>query len=88
MIVSEVGKALLIVREVPGRGLAAGAPQVRAKPISCLKSLQSLQRIQRTYTNRIHCGGKPFLPLEWSEYLTVTLVTYFSSNKAIATATI
>ena len=44
MRVTEAENAVMTVREVWGRGLAAGASQWRAWPLSCLESLQSLQK--------------------------------------------
>ena len=58
MRVTEAGNTVMTVREVWGRGLAAGAPQGRAWPLLCLESLQSLQREST--------AGKAWT-LEWRE---------------------
>lgn len=64
---TEAGNALVTVMEVWGRGLAAGASQWRAWPLSCLESLQSLQNMYKV------SKGSPLQPLEWCEYLTEVL---------------
>ena len=83
MIATEVGEALKIVKEVWGRGVAAGAPQVGPSHFPALRTY----KVYKVY-KQSPPQGKPFLTIEWSEYLTLPLVTHFSSNKAIPTATI